>query len=562
MYDVDVNEAVKLFAEQYYEKIFYFSLKKTGNQTEAEDLSADIALDIISALRKGTIPKSFSAYVWKCARSRYAKWVGKHVKDRANRKEINEDEDFQQKYNLENSYILQEDLKSLRRELALIAKDYREIIVSFYIDDKKVSQIADEFNLPEGTVKRKLFESRKILMEGMKMAREFGIRSYKPENVHLWTSGIGIDGNGPGPSYYSYNRKISKNILLEAYCNPSTIEELSLELGVAMPYMEEEVDILAGNELLRKLDDGRYETDFPILSADAQTQIEYAHLKYKYEYYSLLRKVMDSFFDKSRRNGEVLLGGYQTFEELKWMYMMLIGGRILYNIGLALKEKKGLNIPDKQLFTERSDGTLWDFGGKENFEKHEENVFVSHNGASVDRDGYDISNAQATFCLHHVHEFMKSKKRHFYYDNEQVDVIWDLYNGRENEDDRETIDFLVENGVFELKDGKYIPKFAVTNNYPIIPIDEDIVEFTGIDKSLYDEIETLYMKLYAEIESIINNDIPKKFQDKLIFERTKIFDINLHSYAIFAAIEDGYLQIPEDFSKSMIGAFLRVLKVC
>ena len=49
------------FAENYMEKLFYFCLKKTGNNIEAEDLTQDISLQIITALNKGTIPTSFSA---------------------------------------------------------------------------------------------------------------------------------------------------------------------------------------------------------------------------------------------------------------------------------------------------------------------------------------------------------------------------------------------------------------------------------------------------------------------------------------------------------------------
>ena len=67
------------FAENYMEKLFYFYLKKTGNHIEAEDLTQDVALQIITALNKGTIPTSFSAWVWQIARNRYSVWAkGKH----------------------------------------------------------------------------------------------------------------------------------------------------------------------------------------------------------------------------------------------------------------------------------------------------------------------------------------------------------------------------------------------------------------------------------------------------------------------------------------------------
>lgn len=64
------------FAENYMEKLFYFCLKKTGSSTEAEDLTQDIALHILTALNRGTIPESFSAWVWQIARNRYSVWAG------------------------------------------------------------------------------------------------------------------------------------------------------------------------------------------------------------------------------------------------------------------------------------------------------------------------------------------------------------------------------------------------------------------------------------------------------------------------------------------------------
>ena len=78
MRDRLINE----FAENYMEKLFYFCLKKTGNNIEAEDLTQDVALQIITALNKGTIPTSFSAWVWQIARNRYSVWAkAKHSRN-------------------------------------------------------------------------------------------------------------------------------------------------------------------------------------------------------------------------------------------------------------------------------------------------------------------------------------------------------------------------------------------------------------------------------------------------------------------------------------------------
>ena len=59
------DQLINEFTENYMEKLFYFCLKKTGNNVEAEDLTQDIALQIITALNRGAIPTSFSAWVWR-----------------------------------------------------------------------------------------------------------------------------------------------------------------------------------------------------------------------------------------------------------------------------------------------------------------------------------------------------------------------------------------------------------------------------------------------------------------------------------------------------------------
>ena len=56
---------IQEFIKNHMEKMFYFCLKKTGNNSEADDLVQDITLNIISALKKGMIPTSFSAWVCK-----------------------------------------------------------------------------------------------------------------------------------------------------------------------------------------------------------------------------------------------------------------------------------------------------------------------------------------------------------------------------------------------------------------------------------------------------------------------------------------------------------------
>lgn len=69
---------------------------------------------------------------------------------------------------VEDNILYKEDIDLLRRELALMAKDYRDIIVSYYFDNKKIGTISKVTGLPEGTVKRKLYEARQNIKEGIR----------------------------------------------------------------------------------------------------------------------------------------------------------------------------------------------------------------------------------------------------------------------------------------------------------------------------------------------------------------------------------------------------------
>ncbi len=247
------EKLVTEFTENYLEKIFYFCLKMTGNVNNAEDLMQDIALNAIASLNKGTIPESLSAWVWKIARNRYSMWSDeKHRRSESLvASDIGDYEISDEHANILDKMIHSEQLSLLRRELAFIASDYRNIVLAYYIDNKSVRKIALNFSLSENAVKQRLCRARKILKEGMNMAREFGVRSYKPEEIR-YLNNCRNPGNKNQP-YSIMEHKLYKNILLEAYGNPSTAEALSLEIGVALPYMEDELEYLTRETFLMKM---------------------------------------------------------------------------------------------------------------------------------------------------------------------------------------------------------------------------------------------------------------------------------------------------------------------
>jgi len=328
---------IQIFANEYFEKLYYFCLKKVSNANEAEDLSADIALNIIHELRKGIVPNNFSAWVWQIARNKYSFWADKkHKKINTFSGDDIYNLDIPDIYSMDDDLIQQEDIKLLRRELAFISSEYRNVLVAYYIEYRKINDIAGSLNLPVGTVKAKLFRSRNILKEGMNMAREFGMLSYKPENIGFIMNGI--DGK-QGEPMSVINRKLCKNILIAAYRTPSTADELAMEIGIALPYMEDELESLVWDGFLKK-NGNKYETNIFIVSAKAQEKI-YTHLKSITP--TLTEKIIalnENQVKGFEENGYQWHEGYMLYEDMKWDMLMRKTDSVYFGVLNALRKSK------------------------------------------------------------------------------------------------------------------------------------------------------------------------------------------------------------------------------
>ncbi|MBR5364812.1 MAG: sigma-70 family RNA polymerase sigma factor [Clostridia bacterium] len=263
---MDLGEEI---VREYLRPLYYFALKKTSDRYEAEDLSQEILCELLDALDRGNRPADVRAWVWKIARNRYARWA-----DRKHRRLGEESVDaiaetVSDNTAAEDRVFREEERTLLYRELSLLATDYSRIVAAYYFDNRSVSQIAQDTGLPPGTIKRKLYESRQQIKEGMNMSRTYGKRAFAPENVIFHQNWNPDSGEG---GHRLVERLIPQNILLEAYDNPCTVEELSLALGVAVPYIEDEIRPLIEYGLLLR-DGKRYMTGIVILSKKTQEKL-------------------------------------------------------------------------------------------------------------------------------------------------------------------------------------------------------------------------------------------------------------------------------------------------
>ncbi len=261
------KETAACLIERNLAAIYGYAYAKLFDKSKAEDLASEILLEILISAKNLKNEKAFWGFAWRIAENTFRKFI--------RREQIRKRAIADAYENMVNSVIASEEdtteqderIFRLRRELSLLSKRYRTICVSYYVHNKSCFEIAQEQNIGVETVKQNLFKARKLLKGGMEMERKLGEKSYNPRILKL---GFWGDRN-----YYGNicERKLPGAILLAAYHTPLTVEELSMELGVAMPYLEEELEILEAADLIKK-GAKKYETNIVIITDEYEKAFE------------------------------------------------------------------------------------------------------------------------------------------------------------------------------------------------------------------------------------------------------------------------------------------------
>lgn len=335
------------------------------------------------------------------------------------------------------------------------------------------------------------------------MAREFGKRSYNPEELSFSSS-----GNQPsGLPWSAVRRKIPVNILCEANNNPSTIEELAIELGIAVPYMEEEVSLLEESELLRKIDGDKYITSFFIAPKECREEINALCEDFAYDNYKKLWQVASDF----------VAGHYAEF--IGESTMSEQDATMFFSMKLADKVK------------EASDGTVWNRykrkdGGNWGFVGYEQGARrgridacgFSDNG-TITRN--DCNKLELRGYVNDDGSFGKQiyKDHCFNIDSKDLAVIRELVkNGYSTEgftdSQKSTLDRFCDNGYF-VKDGdRYKPRVLVFEGDKL---SELMNLMTGEHREEYDALMAAMKKLHDDAVAVISKYSMPYFKDDFVY---------------------------------------------
>ena len=344
----EINDIIKNNAKIIYS----WCAARTSNRYDAEDLSQEIILALCGALTNLTDEKAIYGFMWNVARNIYCKWykrkqhVGEHE---VYCEDISENKPLDDTFDIAESLICSDEdfqLYLLRRELSLLAEKYRRSVVLYYIDEKSVSEISSVLSLSESMVKYLLFKGRQNLREGMQMDRKLGTLSYNPKKLIPMYS-------GEGPNYFwDFMRSIVRqNIAYACFNDKLNAEEISIETGIPLAYIENDINALTEKQILTK-DGNKYKTNIVIITKDCREEAEKKCRRGQEKIADKIISFIERYFDEYKSTG--FYGSDFSKNTLRWQLSQIVWRSIS---GITKNTSSNANIIGKTAWGERAD--LW-----------------------------------------------------------------------------------------------------------------------------------------------------------------------------------------------------------
>lgn len=163
------NSELEQCIAEYGRDIYSFCKHITCNLQEADDLYQDTflkAIELNERIDYDNNPKSFllsiALRIWKNRRRKYA-WRKRIADMQPSVYEQGVEAGFHTGKTPEEQLISREEKQIIKQSVDKLPKRLRMIILLYYMEEQSVAQIAIILKIPQGTVKSRLYQARKLL---------------------------------------------------------------------------------------------------------------------------------------------------------------------------------------------------------------------------------------------------------------------------------------------------------------------------------------------------------------------------------------------------------------
>ena len=160
--------AMQALYARHHVKVFRFVLRLVRNEASAQDLISEVFLDVWRQAARFEGRSAVSTWILAIARFKALSSVRRRKEAEIDEEEAEAIED--EADTPEVALQKKDTGEVLRQCLAKLSPDHREIIDLVYYHEKSVEEVAEIVDIPENTVKTRMFYARKKLAELLKQA--------------------------------------------------------------------------------------------------------------------------------------------------------------------------------------------------------------------------------------------------------------------------------------------------------------------------------------------------------------------------------------------------------
>ncbi len=459
--------------------IYGYAFARLYDKNKVEDLTSEIICEILSSVKKLKNDEAFSGFAWKIAENTFRKFLRRESQEM--HCETLENCDVADIYHasVAQEYMEREEkaryIYLLRRELSLLTKLHREVCVSYYVDNKSCSQIAEEQKISVEMVKYHLFKTRKLLKEGIGMTRILGEKSYNPGTFRL-------DFWGDWFRYGDlFKRKLPGSIVLATYYVPMTAEELSVELGVAMPYLEEEIEILEKAGVLFK-SGNKYQANIVIITDDYEKEFVRKSSEVYHEIANSVFEKVSTFLSPIRQ----LDFQGKEYDDNRLMFALL--NIAMVNGYILAKKRSPLGAPHALALG----GNGWIFGY--------DNDYINHHFHGVTLETWNKEKT-AWFSAENYRVISQSQRYDHTQFKEKAEVMCDAVLGKSANKENTVLPWLIENGFILCRND------VLKANFPVFSRDV-FADVCQILEPVADTVAQCMMEISDKAETMLKDHVP------------------------------------------------------
>ncbi|MGZ0167838.1 MAG: RNA polymerase sigma factor [Planctomycetales bacterium] len=155
---------ISQLVDQHYESVFRFAYRLSGTSHEAEDISQQAFLDAQRKLDTLRDPDKVRAWLFMIVRNLYRR----QIRDRVTHGEVALEvlvEPVDQKRGSDKQVEQSLDSESLQQVLNELPEEFRSVLLLFYFRELSYREIAEQLDVPIGTVMSRLSRGKKQLRE-------------------------------------------------------------------------------------------------------------------------------------------------------------------------------------------------------------------------------------------------------------------------------------------------------------------------------------------------------------------------------------------------------------